>query len=103
MLNHYPVHTAPPPPLSRALSLSPPPSLPPSLPYFFAASFSSRTILYRYGGDVYKFAGDALIIVWTASGPFEDYDLTKLCLKALKCGMALKVPLMPLSANLDWY
>ncbi len=40
---------------------------------------------------MYKFAGDALIIVWTASGPFAGLPLQALCLKALKCGMELKV------------
>jgi len=43
--------------------------------------------VYAHGGDVVKFAGDALLAVWPAS---SEHDLAEVTQRAAQCGLALQ-------------
>src|SRR5438270_8414989 len=46
------------------------------------------TLITDHGGDVIKFAGDALLAVWK---PVSGEDLTTLTHRAAQCGLAVQV------------
>jgi class 3 adenylate cyclase/tetratricopeptide (TPR) repeat protein len=45
-------------------------------------------VVYTHGGDIVKFAGDALLAVWP--GAPEQVDLSELACRAAQCGLALQ-------------
>ena len=49
-------------------------------------------IISRSGGDIFKFAGDAMIVLWPppAAGPNFEEDLTKLCRQAAQSALDIK-------------
>ena len=53
--------------------------------------FYTRVIstVEEHGGDVYKFAGDALLVMWLPSGRFRDAPLIELTLRASQCALEI--------------
>lgn len=49
--------------------------------------------VYRHGGDVLKFAGDALICMFGGSSLDENDDLATLSLRAIQCGIEIQTNL----------
>lgn len=40
--------------------------------------------LSKYGGDIIKFVGDAMIVVWPRDNKSKNTDLTSVCRKAIQ-------------------
>ena len=46
-------------------------------------------IIYRFGGDVHKFIGDAIIVIWPVSDEGGFYETQQTALTALSCAFSL--------------
>lgn len=57
--------------------------------------------LGKYGGDIIKFVGDAMIVVWPRDENDEDDDLASVARKAIKVRVKDKVYSAPLRSKLS--
>lgn len=55
----------------------------------------SSVIIQKHGGDIIKFAGDALLAIWTPSArEYSEVDAARCVLLATQCAYQMQVPLL---------
>ena len=48
------------------------------------------TMIGKNGGDIFKFAGDALLVIWPETGGKEKEDSQYLCRRAIQCALEIQ-------------